>query len=113
MDAIRTEAGGSSSISGKLASPALKVKQGSATGSLLPRRGVEETKVLGVRTLTAEGEPVKKHVEIQLPPGSKYRAGDYLAILPSNPKASVLRALRRFNIPVNSISFRPPSRFHG
>lgn len=65
-----------------------------------PRRNVEETKVLSVRTLTADGEPVKKHIEIQLPPGATYRTGDYLAIMPSNPKASVLRALRRFDLKV-------------
>ncbi|MEZ5729401.1 MAG: cytochrome P450 [Burkholderiaceae bacterium] len=38
----------------------------------------------------------KRHVAIALPEGIGYRAGDYLAVLPNNPGASVDRALRRF-----------------
>jgi cytochrome P450/NADPH-cytochrome P450 reductase len=40
----------------------------------------------------------KRHVEIALPEGSQYRAGDYLAILPLNPPDNVDRALRRFGL---------------
>ena len=39
----------------------------------------------------------KRHIEIELPTGMSYKAGDYLAILPSNPKANVQRALTRFS----------------
>lgn len=39
----------------------------------------------------------KRHIEIALPAGMSYKAGDYLAILPSNPKANVQRALTRFS----------------
>lgn len=45
----------------------------------------------------------KRHFEIALPDGMRYRAGDYLAILPTNPPALVERALRRFG-------FAPDSR---
>ena len=38
----------------------------------------------------------KRHIKIQLPEGTTYRAGDYLAILPTNPKSSVDRVLRKF-----------------
>lgn len=38
----------------------------------------------------------KRHIDIRLPEGMVYRAGDYLAVLPVNPPANVLRALRRF-----------------
>jgi cytochrome P450/NADPH-cytochrome P450 reductase len=38
----------------------------------------------------------KRHIEIALPAGMTYRAGDYLAVLPINPGPSVERALRRF-----------------
>jgi cytochrome P450/NADPH-cytochrome P450 reductase len=38
----------------------------------------------------------KRHIEIALPPGMTYRAGDYLSVLPINPGPSVERALRRF-----------------
>ncbi|KAI8221523.1 Bifunctional cytochrome P450/NADPH--P450 reductase [Colletotrichum sp. SAR 10_96] len=40
----------------------------------------------------------KKHMDVQLPPGTSYRAGDYLAVLPLNPRASVERVLRRFGL---------------
>ncbi len=38
----------------------------------------------------------KRHIEIALPEGMTYRAGDYLSVLPLNPSPSVERALRRF-----------------
>lgn len=38
----------------------------------------------------------KRHIEIALPAGMTYRAGDYLSVLPVNPQAAVDRALRRF-----------------
>ena len=40
----------------------------------------------------------KRHVEIALPEGMSYRAGDYLAVLPLNPAAVVDRALTRFDL---------------
>jgi len=40
----------------------------------------------------------KRHVEIALPAGATYRAGDYLAVLPLNPHDNADRALRRFGL---------------
>jgi cytochrome P450/NADPH-cytochrome P450 reductase len=101
---------GAEAVAKSAQSQALRVTR-SKEAEVASRRGVEETKVLSVKTLTAEGEePVKKHIEIQLPPGSMYRAGDYLAILPSNPRPSVLRALRRFDIRVSAFSLLPSVR---
>jgi cytochrome P450/NADPH-cytochrome P450 reductase len=40
----------------------------------------------------------KRHIEIALPAGMTYRAGDYLSVLPINPAPSVERALRRFSL---------------
>ncbi|WP_267382365.1 MULTISPECIES: cytochrome P450 [unclassified Sphingomonas] len=40
----------------------------------------------------------KRHIEVALPEGMTYRAGDYLAVLPSNPPETVRRALARFNL---------------
>ncbi len=40
----------------------------------------------------------KRHIEIALPNGMTYRAGDYLAVLPSNPPETVRRALARFGL---------------
>jgi cytochrome P450/NADPH-cytochrome P450 reductase len=61
------------------------------------RQDVEEALVVSERTLTKSGPP-KKHIEIQLPSGMTYKAGDYLAILPLNPKATVSRVFRRFSL---------------
>jgi len=40
----------------------------------------------------------KRHIEIALPVGIHYRAGDYLAVLPLNPAVNVDRALHRFGL---------------
>ena len=40
----------------------------------------------------------KRHIEIALPKGMRYRAGDYLAVLPRNPQIDVDRALSRFGL---------------
>jgi len=40
----------------------------------------------------------KRHIEIALPTGMRYRAGDYLSVLPSNSPESIGRALRRFKL---------------
>lgn len=61
------------------------------------RQDVEEALVTSTKTLTASGPP-KKHIEIQLPTGMSYTAGDYLAILPLNPKDTVARVFRRFQL---------------
>lgn len=61
------------------------------------RQDVEEAQVVAARTLTEAGS-AKKHIEIQLPTGMTYRAGDYLAVLPFNPKQTVARVFRRFSL---------------
>lgn len=48
--------------------------------------------------LRAPGARSKRHLEIALPAGQTYRAGDYLAVLPLNPVAVVDRALARFDL---------------
>lgn len=61
------------------------------------RQDVEEAVVLSTRTLCPTGS-IKKHIEIQLPTGMNYKAGDYLAVLPFNPKKTVSRVFRRFQL---------------
>ncbi|KAI1369012.1 bifunctional P-450:NADPH-P450 reductase [Xylaria arbuscula] len=63
------------------------------------RQDVLEALVVETRKLTADGEPAKKHIEIALPSGQTYRSGDYLAVLPINPKVVVQRGMRRFQLP--------------
>lgn len=48
--------------------------------------------------MSAPGARSKRHVELALPEGMTYRAGDYLAVLARNPDAVVDRVLRRFGL---------------
>lgn len=63
------------------------------------RADVHEAKILATRTLTAPGVPAKRHIELQLPSEMTYKAGDYLAILPMNPRETVHRVMIRFGLP--------------
>lgn len=45
------------------------------------------------------GDRLKKHLEIRLPADITYATGDYLAVLPINPKESIERAMRCFHLP--------------
>ncbi len=44
----------------------------------------------------------KRHLDIALPAGARYRTGDYLAVLPMNPQDAADRALRRFGLPYDA-----------
>lgn len=59
-------------------------------GTLVANRELVDTTHPGARS--------KRHLEIALPEGVTYRAGDYLAVLPLNPAAAVDRALARFDL---------------
>ncbi|KAK0645376.1 putative bifunctional P-450:NADPH-P450 reductase [Cercophora newfieldiana] len=63
------------------------------------RQDVMEVVVVEAKSLTeAKGAEEKRHLEVQLPAGITYRAGDYLAVLPVNPPGSISRVMRRFHI---------------
>ncbi|PBK66502.1 bifunctional P-450/NADPH-P450 reductase [Armillaria solidipes] len=49
--------------------------------------------------LTRPGFPAKHHIELELPRGMSYRAGDYLSILPQNPPRDVHRVFSHFKLP--------------
>ena len=67
-------------------------------GSYL-RQDVRPGTVLAARCLTAAGQPEKRHLEVRLPQGMTYTAGDYLAVLPLNRPESVARVRRYFKLP--------------
>ncbi|KAK3358533.1 putative bifunctional P-450:NADPH-P450 reductase [Lasiosphaeria ovina] len=81
---------------GQLAS-ALSVHFSAPRSSTL-RQDVREAAVVSAKTLTGPRGSPKRHLEIQMPDGMAYQAGDYLAVLPVNPKESIDRALRRFQL---------------
>ncbi|KAI1135806.1 cytochrome P450 [Hypoxylon sp. FL0543] len=96
--ALEKQYGTTNDETDQLQAGGLKVSITSPRTSAL-RQDVMEGLVVETRTLTAEGEPVKKHIEIVLPSDQTYRAGDYLAVLPINPERTVERAMRRFHLP--------------
>ncbi|KAG8789826.1 hypothetical protein FRC15_000018 [Serendipita sp. 397] len=55
-------------------------------------------KVVQNYALTTDSAQEKRHIEIQLPDNMTYSAGDYLAVLPTNPASSVRRVLKHFNL---------------
>jgi cytochrome P450/NADPH-cytochrome P450 reductase len=68
---------------------------------LLRQSDVQQGTVVENRELVDLSSPLgrsKLHIEIALPEGMTYRAGDYLAVLPTNPVQNVERALRRFGL---------------
>ena len=57
-----------------------------------------------VKKLTVAGEPVKCHLEVQLPEEvSSYECGDYLAVLPLNPDKLVRRVMAHFHLPWDAV----------
>lgn len=63
------------------------------------RQDVKEAVILSNKVLTAEGEPEKRHIVLQLPTGMTYKAGDYLAVLPLNNTKNIRRVLKWANLP--------------
>jgi cytochrome P450/NADPH-cytochrome P450 reductase len=59
---------------------------------------VENRELIDRATVEAARMRSKRHLQIALPAGMHYRAGDYLAVLPRNAPATVKRALRRFGL---------------
>ncbi|KAJ3541460.1 hypothetical protein NM208_g4601 [Fusarium decemcellulare] len=67
------------------------------------RHDVNEAVVTAARDLSGPGVPLKRHLEIALPTGISYRAGDYLCVLPINPKETISRVFRHFRLSWDAI----------
>ena len=69
-----------------------------ALNPLVGAAGVLPMQVLANRELQSAAMSGRstRHIEVQLPDGVDYRAGDHLSILPQNAAALVERALKRF-----------------
>jgi cytochrome P450/NADPH-cytochrome P450 reductase len=68
--------------------------------------GVEELGTVVSQTTLVEAEADRRkkvHTTIRLAKGCPYRAGDYLAVLPKNPPATVSRALARLGLEPDSV----------
>lgn len=67
------------------------------------RQDVREARVEEVEVLSGTDVAEKRHIEISLPSDMTYSAGDYLAILPLNPKENIHRAMRYFGLSWDSM----------
>ncbi|KAH8818614.1 fatty acid hydroxylase [Flagelloscypha sp. PMI_526] len=77
------------------------ISKGSRRAETLRQADIALGTVLENRVLTAPGAPVKRHLEIALPEGLTYRAGDYLTLLPRNHDQNIRRVLSRFSLQVD------------
>lgn len=82
--------------------PAFDVEMSRQNRSSYLRQDVKPATVLEANTLTALGEPEKRHLRVKLPEGMTYDTGDYLAILPLNPTENVTRIMKHFEMPNDS-----------
>jgi cytochrome P450/NADPH-cytochrome P450 reductase len=72
---------------------------------IIRQNALQQGLVIENRELVDTSSPFgrsKRHIEIALPAGMTYRAGDYLSVLPENPPENVGRALRRFHLPYDA-----------
>ncbi|KAL6298881.1 cytochrome P450 [Sparassis latifolia] len=74
------------------------VAHATARAELLRQPDAALGTVVANRILTSPNAPVKRHLEFKLPENMTFRAGDYLAILPTNPPRDVRRAIAYFGL---------------
>ncbi|KAL1610821.1 hypothetical protein SLS60_002492 [Paraconiothyrium brasiliense] len=74
----------------------IKIFQSPRTSDILPDGGVAT--VDDVRRLTSLGEPEKRQITIRLPSAMAYRAGDHIAVLPTNHHDTVKQVMNRFGM---------------
>lgn len=90
--------------------PTIEIELTSEERAAHLQQNVQWANVIDAKVLTAEGEPEKRHIEIELPSNMTYSAGDYLAVLPLNPKEYVRRVMNHFNLPWDGmITVKPGS----
>ena len=90
------------------AGPVFEVELSNQNRSTYLRQDVRPGTVTESRCLTAPGEPEKRHLDIKLPEGMSYGTGDYLAILPLNPRESVDKVVKHFGLsPDATITIKP------
>jgi cytochrome P450/NADPH-cytochrome P450 reductase len=94
---------GSSEVEGEGSLEATLDVDISTPRSTILRQDVREARVEEVRVLSGSGVAEKRHIEISLPSDMSYSAGDYLAILPLNPKENTRRATKYFGLSWDSM----------
>lgn len=115
-DAATTDAAAAQAEAKADGKPSFVVLPGSANAaSLTVGSGIEGVgTVLEQDKLTqaTDDSPQTNRAVIRLPEGQSYRAGDYLAVLPKNPRPTVERALEYFGKHgEDTITFNQPTSF--
>ncbi|OAP57125.1 hypothetical protein AYL99_07862 [Fonsecaea erecta] len=100
-NSLWTELSGSESKAGQAEVTHVEISTSARASSL--RYDVFLAKIKDNRILTMEGEPVKCHMEIELPKDIAYECGDYVAILPLNSEKSVQRIMAHFGLPGDAV----------
>jgi cytochrome P450/NADPH-cytochrome P450 reductase len=95
--ALQKQYGGSNMPAGESFDTNLEVEVSAPRASTL-RQDVMEANVVNTKILSTPDVPEKKHIEISLPSDMTYSSGDYLSILPLNPRENVHRAMRYFGL---------------
>jgi cytochrome P450 / NADPH-cytochrome P450 reductase len=71
-------------------------------------KGTAEARVLACRELQAAGSPKRtRHLDVSLPPGIAYRAGDHLGVCPKNDEERVERLARHLGAELDSLFMAP------
>lgn len=94
---------GTGKIATKVEAAKVQMEISTKTRASQLQHDVQQGKVLVAKALTAPGESEKRHLEIKLPEGMEYDAGDYLTVLPMNPDESVHRVLSKFSLPWDAV----------
>ncbi|KAK1975729.1 cytochrome P450 [Colletotrichum cereale] len=95
---VKQFGGRSEGDDGSIAEAGLSVSFSTPRTSTL-RQDVRDALVIDSRLLTnGDLGPAKRHLAVQLPSNMRYTAGDYMAVLPHNPKDTVARVMRRFHM---------------
>ena len=97
--AIASKFGCTQSQNGTESNSAFQVEVISGMRASLLGLQLQEALVLENKLLTQPDSPAKRMIQFQLPTDMAYQCGDYLAVLPVNPRSVVRRAIRRFNLP--------------
>ncbi|HEY0615151.1 MAG TPA: cytochrome P450 [Candidatus Elarobacter sp.] len=74
----------------------VEIVAGPQANPLAAAHGATALRVHVNRELQRGGERSTRHIEIELPEGTSYAAGDHLGVVAENPPAVVARALTRF-----------------
>lgn len=105
LAALRGENAGMSTVPAGEATTQLTVTvEKPQTAIQLAGEEISEGVVLANKEIASkEVGPAKRHMEVELPAGMAYEPGDYLVVLPINPRSVVTRVCNRFKVNLDDV----------